>query len=695
MFKARPARHLAALEKAVNDAAGKATTTWVGFLSLATYLAITTGAVTHEDLFLETPISLPFLGVKLPVTGYFAVAPLFFLVSHFYALIQLHGLAGKIGDYDALLRDTVPSDTERTLMRQRLDSFLFVQLLAGAPARRLGLMGRLYKTVAWLTMVGAPLVILLQLQLAFLPYHDERITWLHRLAVLADIGLICVFWQQIAIGSPASLADRQDRRLRIIRHSRAKWRPARWATATAVLLFSWVLARFPGEWIYPDAPWTLTTLLFEGEVDEVAGRPVSPFSNRLVLPDKHFVDDDKLKKLVREDQYSLSLRGRDLRKAVLIRSDLRQADFTSANLQEADLRGASLQRASFRCGRTGGAEQRCVHLERAMLQSAQLQGAVLEEAQLRGVSAEQAQLSGAKLSRAELQDASLMFARLQGAEMFDARLQGADLRGAGLHGAKLQRAQLQGANLSSAVLQAASLGGAQLQGANLEQASLQGASLFQAQLQFANLDKALLQGVDLDKADLRGASLCQSTVYRAEGAPRSRLDGARVTALRKPWMLAGTARRVVWPSRHERHRIARQLSNIVPQPALVAAMERLEHLRPGAQSMAQDWDDARHWADVERQTTGADVFIAGRAEAFATLACSTEHGAHVARGLIALLPSAGPHAERFAALLHDPASCPGARGLSREDLSRLDRILLQPVDMEHCGEGLTWPWPQP
>ena len=42
---------LGALEKALNDAAGKASVLWTTFVTFELYLAIAFGAVTHRDLF--------------------------------------------------------------------------------------------------------------------------------------------------------------------------------------------------------------------------------------------------------------------------------------------------------------------------------------------------------------------------------------------------------------------------------------------------------------------------------------------------------------------------------------------------------------------------------------------------------------------------------------------------------------------
>ena len=86
-----------ALQKALNDAAGKASLLWTTFVTFELYLAIAFGAVTHRDLFLETPIRLPVLNVELPLVGFFVVAPTVLVIFHFYVFLQLLALAKKAG----------------------------------------------------------------------------------------------------------------------------------------------------------------------------------------------------------------------------------------------------------------------------------------------------------------------------------------------------------------------------------------------------------------------------------------------------------------------------------------------------------------------------------------------------------------------------------------------------------------------
>ena len=120
----------------------------MGGVLFATLVVITTGTVTHKYLFLELPLKLPVLNVDLPLIGYFVALPLFFVVFHFYVLLQLDGLTAKITAYNVVLRQEHPVAADRHLVLQRLDSFIFTQVLVGTRDRREGRIGALNRTLA-------------------------------------------------------------------------------------------------------------------------------------------------------------------------------------------------------------------------------------------------------------------------------------------------------------------------------------------------------------------------------------------------------------------------------------------------------------------------------------------------------------------------------------------------------------------
>jgi uncharacterized protein YjbI with pentapeptide repeats len=257
--------------------------------------------------------------------------------------------------------------------------------------------------------------------------------------------------------------------------------------------------------------------LVAGDIDLVAQRPTSVWSNRLVLPGFELKPGE-----------TVSLRGRNLDGAVLFGANLRKIDFTAASLRGAVLNGADLREAKFPCTdsrltveddsssdtRPGTVGENCPQLQNAFLVGARLEGAEFQNAQLQRATLDKAELRGVTLDGAQLQGASLVETNLQGASLAGAEMQGAFLQSAKLQGAVLDTAQLQGANLEAS----------RLQGASLAFTGLQGATLRGAYLGGALLDQTRLHGAILDGASLMGASLQHPLVWRtsvrgANGVP--------------------------------------------------------------------------------------------------------------------------------------------------------------------------------
>ena len=460
-FAAR-AQNLEALRAAVVEAAGVGAGLWFSYVFALLYLLIAAGSVTHRDLLLQTPIRLPFLGVDLPLVGFFALGPLLFLIAHAYVLLHLVLMAGKVGAFHAELQAQIVDEELRAQLRRQLPSNIFVQLLAGPREVRSGVIGFMLRLIAYVSLVAGPLALLVFFQLQFLPYRHDWLTWWHRLAVLADLVLLWMLWPSVARGSTSGITWSDFHRGKV-------------ATAAlgsvAMLLFVFTVATFHGEWLDRTLPpvsfipsaqkedtratkWlSLHELLIAGAVDPVTGKLRSVWSDRLVVANLDLIDRAKFdtEAKIAAVSETFSLRGRDLEGAVFWHARLRKVDFTAARLRDAFLMEADLRDAKFDC-----VFDQCADLRFAVLTSAQLQGASLQGARL----------AGAHLELAQLQGASLEEAKLQGAGLTNAELRGASLDGAQLHAAILLRAQLQGASLQGATLQGASLRGAQLQGAS-------------------------------------------------------------------------------------------------------------------------------------------------------------------------------------------------------------------------------------
>jgi uncharacterized protein YjbI with pentapeptide repeats len=476
------------IKKAVEDAASVSGGLWLSYLFVVSYVAFTAGAVTHEDLLLEHPVKLPLYNVERPLLQSFLIAPFVVLTIHAYALIHFFMLGNKTTRFHNQLRRQFPDQVRkiqktvgvpdgdnkeiRDNLRRLLPSNIFVQILAGPPELRTGSFGLMLNYISLVTLVLFPVLVLLQLQIQFLPFHDPRVTWAQRSVLFLDLVLM---WR-LRPTIPANFRVESSRRVRVLaRVLRGFGFVLPGIMSIAAIWFSIVVATIPGEWqettlaVLDKPRWH--DLLFEGEVDKSTRRRKSLFSNTLVLPgfkihEAQEIDESKKTKV----KGNPPLRGRHLEGAALI-----GADFTKTDLSAVNLKGASLD-------------------------DAQLQGASLVSAQLRGTSLIFAQLQGAGLDRAQLQGALLFDANLQGASLGQAQLQDAKLDRARLQGASLLHAQLQGAWLNEVKLQGASLQWAQLQGATLNEAKLEGASLQWAQLQGATLNEAKVNATDFSNA---------------------------------------------------------------------------------------------------------------------------------------------------------------------------------------------------
>ncbi|MGE3783686.1 MAG: pentapeptide repeat-containing protein, partial [Alphaproteobacteria bacterium] len=486
---AAKAKDLQALRDAVDQAATVSGALWLSYIFVFLYLAIAAGAVTHKDLFFENPVKLPFLNVELPLIAFFTLGPLLFLIVHAYTLLHFAMLAGKVGAFHAELEVTIPLRVDREDLRRQLPSNIFVQFLAGPRGVRTGVFGLMLRLIAWISLIIGPVALLVFFELQFLPYHDPVVTWWHRVAVFIDLILLWILWPRVApIKATSALGRSYYVGLRII-------------GLTGLSLLSLVLvttATFRGEWlhnVFNVPPGPLHQFLVGGEVDDVAQRQKSWWSNRLVVPGIDLREHTKFdtKEKIESRTTTLRLRKRHFEDAIL----------ENAYLPKADLTGAELRRARMRSTQLPGAS-----LHGAQLQEARLDLAPLERAQLQDASLFLAQLKGARLDGAQLQGATLVSANMQGARLDEAELQGATLVGAQLHGASLAMAQLQGASLD----------GAELQGALLDLTQLQGASLREAQLQDASLFGAQPQGASLAVVSLQRAFLFRTFVWRADAA---------------------------------------------------------------------------------------------------------------------------------------------------------------------------------
>jgi uncharacterized protein YjbI with pentapeptide repeats len=514
------------LLEAVNSSSDTSHTAWLIFLGLMTYLMIAVAGVTHKDLLLETPVALPLLQVSIQQSQFFQFAPVVLVLLHLGVVSQLVLLARKALEFDWAVQALEATSRRTHPLRLELHNFFFVQAIAGP--HRSFVMSAFLHAMSWLSLVVLPIILLLFIQISYLPFHDVTVTWAHRIALLVDIAmlvLIGVFLTRAETSFPLAF-----------------WRnttshPFTFLSTASLLLmagfFSFFVATIPGEnldrmsaavsWItgrQPSPPPGSERVSDQRAAPPRAGFALpfaaarsdgtlfGMFHRNLVATD---LDLAPAKDGKNGDNSGLALRNRDLRYAKLDRTDFRGADLTNADLDGASLVGANLTNVRMQCAditelylSDNRAAARCVSAR-----STNFSRARMMDARLAGIDAR-----GAKFEEALLEAADFTYALLTGANFSSAHLERADFSGGTqLQGANFLIASMQGADLSGALLFLADFSSAQMQGAVLSHTDMQGALLRDTDLEGADLDYAKLQGADLTRARLRGASLRGTAVW--------------------------------------------------------------------------------------------------------------------------------------------------------------------------------------
>ena len=347
------------LLNAVNHASEAALTGWLIYLGLAAYFIVALAGVTHKDLLLNSPISLPVLSISISLDRFFLFAPPLFIIIHLGMMMQYEVLTRKIYAFlhviereEREMADAGAPAGQIHPLRYELSSNFFTQFLAGP--NQAGILTFMQQMIVWATLIMLAAIVLMMFQVTFLPYHDVALTWAHRVYVLIDlviVGIVGTFLPSPLHGFWAS--------------TWYSWRNyPTFMTITvgffaAFFAFSFFLATVPGERldrllaaigpsVEVPAPsgraadmrtvFLPIAYLFDGAIDERSGASLSPFQRNLVVMDQDLVNGRDLA----PDSRSISLRNRDLRYARLDRSDLKQADMTGADLTGASLDGTVL-----------------------------------------------------------------------------------------------------------------------------------------------------------------------------------------------------------------------------------------------------------------------------------------------------------------------------------------------------------------
>ena len=542
------------LVESINDTARMARAVLSLLLVAALLVVLTLSFSTNENLFRNVSVELPQIGIGISIKQSYILAPLIFLYLHIQMLYLLNVLARKMRSFK----------NQQVVGQNHFDelsAFAFIQLYQ---SRRFPPF--LPWFLIWFSVVAFPLVLLFAMDLLFVRFQSNEITWGHHIIFVIDLVFVVWFvWAVLPnydesrefITIKCRVASRVIQAiipmtLILIGGSffyQSFYQSSEGITMgyctvyTAYLMFFvwsvWVMRpHYRGIsrviQAVPDGMAILTTVVaifmasflfhsvnpphFDPETvknDLECIRNIDDVEkNDNVAKEKtcsNYVDRVLCKSvgicryLNLRDEYLANTRSVDL--TGLIPSELGDDDVEGIRWSVNDLHvdGRNFRFADFHAAELYGVNFREAKLEGANFKRAELHSAIFEKAQLHNTDFFAIRSKDSIFNKAKSQSANFRHARLQGSNFSEAQLQGSDFEKAVLTGVYFTKAGLQGVNFKDARLQVTDFIDAELQGVNFKNAELNGAVLYNAKLQGANFSGAELEGVDLGKAQLQGS----------------------------------------------------------------------------------------------------------------------------------------------------------------------------------------------
>ncbi|MDQ3775550.1 MAG: hypothetical protein M3461_14970 [Pseudomonadota bacterium] len=180
-----------ALLDTANSASQHVAVLHVAFMALCAYVLVIVFGTTDMDLLIGKGVKLPVVDVTVPIVGFYAFVPCLVVLVHFNLLLQLQLLSRQLYNFDT----AVAQEEERIGgLRDRLHIFPYTYYLVGRPGP---IVRRLLGIVVGITLLVLPLATLLVLQLRFLAYQDQAVTWAQRVTVWFDVALVIALWPVI------------------------------------------------------------------------------------------------------------------------------------------------------------------------------------------------------------------------------------------------------------------------------------------------------------------------------------------------------------------------------------------------------------------------------------------------------------------------------------------------------------------
>lgn len=455
------------IRTSLNETARIARSNLLFLLAVSAFMTILAANANDVVLLKSGTIELPLMQLGIPVTTFYVMAPLAYLLLLINLLLRMDRLV-QIGSH-LKLRIHQFNQSQKTIQSLQIFPLDLLQIIFHDKRRPIHTI--LLGIVVVSTVILLPISLFIYLQLRFLPYQNDMITLIHQLALTTYILSLSSLITRVVIvlknTSELYTFTSSTKRIRIMVFSLTT------TTLFPVLIFAWCVAVVPGSKLENQLGMKdVSAFVFRDWWHERYRKaPHIPqyFKRYLYVPGKTIAQEKPPPELlaieIRKNTHSnevwsnvapLDLTGRSLRYGVFDQSRFMRATFNGASLA-----GARFYRAEFYD----------VDMELAVMHDVNLVAARLHGANMRG-----SELLGADLRIAQLHGANLGVA-FHNEKPVVTNLSGADLRGTELYGSSMNGALLYGVNMSRAHLYGANLTGAKILGANMENVFVAGANL--------------------------------------------------------------------------------------------------------------------------------------------------------------------------------------------------------------------------
>jgi uncharacterized protein YjbI with pentapeptide repeats len=457
------------------------------------YLWLTIATTKDADLLaLSTTTSLPIIGGKISIAGFYWFGSLLLIALYFYLHLSLQQLWVTLAILPAIFTDGRRID-------QVVYPWLFNWLVLPHFSQLRDNLPVFYRLKLYIPILLAwafvPLT-LIAMCLRYLSRHDWTITLIQIALIITTLwfAMTSLYWSGITIEGRTLIKERK----KII----INWiTPLGGGLLLLVISFGVIHADFDKR------NYDIRRLVPLG-FNMVGFRPyVANFIGSDISTKPANWNGSEIASVTGASLAGVNLRYAKAARAFLVNAILIKTDLREADLSRADLRGAEIR-------------------------SGQLQKANLEGAHLAGADLYEAKLNNARLYGANLQNTMMMYTDLTEAELQKVNLQGADLTFAKLNnanglGSKFQGAKIDGAQFVRANLRGANFEGARVWGSDFKSSQLNKANFKSSNLRAVHLEEAFLDGADFQEADLQGAYL-----FKAKGITKPQITVAR------NWILA-------------------------------------------------------------------------------------------------------------------------------------------------------------